>query len=83
MDNKKLLFKLIWSPQGDCTRINIVILLYILEKNYINKTCRSCFEKMFLFMKVKLLTITAMKQRPSGQASDHHSDETVTLRSGF
>ena len=27
-------------------------LLYILEKNYINKTCRSYFEKMFLFVKI-------------------------------
>ena len=31
---------------------NKSFLLYILEKNYINKTCRSCFEKMFLFMKI-------------------------------
>ena len=33
-------------------RINTSFLLYILEKNDINKTCRSCFEKMFLFVKI-------------------------------
>ena len=28
---------------SDCTAINIFLLLWILEKNYINRTCRSCF----------------------------------------
>ena len=32
--------------------INNVSLLYSLQKNYINKTCSSCFEKMFLFVKI-------------------------------
>ena len=36
----------------DRPRINTSFLLYILEKNDINKTCRSCFEKMFLFVKI-------------------------------
>ena len=27
-------------------------LLSILEKNYINKTCRSCFAELFLFVKI-------------------------------
>ena len=32
--------------------MNNIFLLYILEKNDINKTCRSCFAKMFLFVKI-------------------------------
>ena len=31
--------------------VNNFSLLYIFEKNDINKTCRSCFEKMFLFVR--------------------------------
>ena len=37
---------------GDRPRINKSFLLYILEKNDINKTYRSCFEKMFSFVKI-------------------------------
>ena len=33
-------------------RVNHFYLVYILEKNDINKTCRSCFENMFLFVKI-------------------------------
>ena len=41
-----------WSPSKliyihESTVVNSFFLLYILEKNNINKTCRSCFEKMF------------------------------------
>ena len=31
---------------------NIIFLLSILEKNDVNKTCRSCFEELFLFVKI-------------------------------
>ena len=37
---------------GDRPVINTSFLLYILEKNDINKTCRTYFEKMFLFVKI-------------------------------
>ena len=40
------------SVVRDRPRINKKKILYILEKNYINKTCRSCFEKMCLFVKI-------------------------------
>ena len=46
--------KLIFSRlfKGDCSARNKKKLLYILDKNDINKTCRSCFATMFLFVKI-------------------------------
>ena len=52
MYNEKKLFTSGRSPSEDHTAVNNFYLLYILEKNDINKTCRSCFEKMFLFEKI-------------------------------
>ena len=52
MYKKEKLFTVDSPLKGTCTARNKSFLLSILEKNYINKTCRSCFETMFLFVKI-------------------------------
>ena len=48
----KVIIIKISNIQGDCPGENKFYLLNILEKNDINKTWRSPFEKMFLFMMI-------------------------------
>ena len=48
----KTFYLLSYGPLKDLMAVSKNVLLYILEKNYINKTFRSCFEKMFLFVKI-------------------------------
>ena len=43
VNNKTLLIMGQRSPSGDRPRLNKSFLLYVLEKNDLNKTCRSCF----------------------------------------
>ena len=54
--------------------VNKNVLLFILDKNDINKTCRSCFEKMFLLVKIFCQQVIENKQAFGGtHAKDYSS----------